>query len=93
MSSDITIRRSTDADRAQLAQLAELDSRSAPEGDAMLGFVGDELWAALDVESGTAVADPFHPTAELLELLRVSVGERRHNTFGLRAFRHVAEAA
>ena len=94
MDSEITIRNSTEADRAAIARLAALDSREAPAGEAMLAFVDDELRAAVGLGSGKAVADPFHPTAELVELLRVSAGQPERATgFGLRAFRHAAQAA
>jgi len=72
MSSEITIRSSTDADRAEIARLAALDSREAPAGDLVLGFVDEELLAAVEARSGETVADPFHRTAELVELLRAA---------------------
>lgn len=72
MDSRITIRHSTDMDRAEIARLAALDSRDAPAGDAMLGFVNDELQAAVALKSGDAVADPFRRTADLVELLRTA---------------------
>jgi hypothetical protein len=94
MSSEITIRSSTKADRAQIAQLAELDSHEAPAGDAMLAFVDDQLWAAVELDSGQAIADPFHPTAELIELLRMRAGQpEQAGGIGLRTFRHAAQAA
>jgi hypothetical protein len=95
MRSEITIRRSTEADRTAIARLAELDSRSAPAGDALLAFVDDELRAAVALDTGVAVADPFHPTAELVQLLRVQSGQRlgRTHLLGLPAWRHAAEAA
>jgi hypothetical protein len=91
----ITIRHSTEADRREIGRLAELDSRSAPSGDALLGFIDGELRAAVALDSGDAVADPFHPTAELVQLLRMRAGQQnRHIGFiGLRAWRHAAETA
>jgi hypothetical protein len=94
MSGQITIRHSTDADQADIGRLAALDSRHAPSGDVMLAFVDDELRAAVGMGSGEAVADPFHPTADLVELLRLSAGQpERAAGFGLRAFRHAAQTA
>ncbi len=94
MGNEITIRNATDVDRAQIARLAQLDSSEAPTGDLMLGFVDDELWAAVALDSGKTVADPFQPTAELVELLRLSAGQPERATgFGLRAFRHAAQTA
>jgi hypothetical protein len=70
MNDIITIRRSTEADRAAITRLAQLDDRPAPGGDALLGFVGGELRAAVSLNGGGAVADPFHRTADLVDLLR-----------------------
>ncbi len=71
MNDAIIIRRSTDDDRAAILALAALDSRPAPAGDALLAFAGRELRAALPLDGGTPVADPFHPTAEVVDLLRL----------------------
>ena len=73
MNNPITIRRSTTGDAAAVARIAALDSGRAPEGDALLAFVGGELRAVLPLDGGRALADPFHRTAELVELLRYSV--------------------
>jgi hypothetical protein len=93
MSGQITIRSSTDADQAEIARLAALDSRQAPKGDVMLAFVDDELRAALGLGSNDAIADPFHPTADLVELLRMSAGQQDNHGLGLRAFRHAIQTA
>ena len=71
MEEPIIIRRSTQEDRVAILELAALDSRPAPEGEALLAFIGRELRAALPLDGGAPVADPFHRTAELVELLRV----------------------
>jgi hypothetical protein len=84
----ITIRRSTTNDRDALGQLAELDSSSRPEGDALLAFDGGELVAALPLNGGEAIADPFHRTADVVELLRVRAGQGGHSLRDhLRGFR------
>jgi hypothetical protein len=86
MNNPITIRRSTSGDAAAVARIAALDSGRAPEGDAMLAFVGGELRAALPLDGGRPLADPFHRTAELVELLRYSVepdGAPRKRRIGL----------
>jgi hypothetical protein len=67
----LTIRRADSADAGALVRLAALDSAYPPTGDALLAEVGDELWAAIDVESGTAIADPFKPSGDLVDLLRL----------------------
>jgi hypothetical protein len=94
MDGAITIRLSTQADQEQIVRLAALDSSRPPFGEVALAFVDGELRAAVALESGHAVADPFHPTAEVVELLRMSARQPDRATgFGLRAFRQAPEAA
>ena len=68
--STLTIRKASETDGVALHDLAQLDSSRAPRGDVLVAQVGSELWAAVEVESGAAVADPFRPSADLVELLR-----------------------
>jgi hypothetical protein len=70
----LTIRPADLADLAGLDRLAALDSASPPTGDVLVAEVGGELWAALEIDSGTAIADPFRPSGELVELLRLHAG-------------------
>jgi hypothetical protein len=77
MNNPITIRRSTPCDAAAVARIAALDSGHAPDGEAMLAFVGGELRAVLPIDGGRPLADPFHRTADLVELLRYSVERGR----------------
>jgi hypothetical protein len=86
MNNAITIRRSTARDAAEIIRIAALDSGHAPEGDAMLAFVDDELRAVLPLDGGRPLADPFHRTAELVALLRYSApddGSRTRRRFHL----------
>jgi hypothetical protein len=81
----LTIRRADAADALALHRLAALDSSDPPTGDALLAEVGNELWAAVEVDTGAAIADPFRPSGELVDLLRLRAslakgaerGERR----------------
>jgi hypothetical protein len=68
---EITIRLSGPEDSAAILRLAELDGRRAPSGESILAIVGGELRAALALGGREVVADPFWPTTELVELLRV----------------------
>jgi hypothetical protein len=67
----IAIRRSTSEDREAILRLAALDGREPPASDSLLAFVGAELRVALPLGTGEPIADPFHGTAELVELLRL----------------------
>jgi len=82
----LTIRRATAADASAVRRLAELDSAFPPTGDVLLAEMGDELWAALSVDTGAAVADPFRPSADLVDLLRLRAdGSEARTNRGLRA--------
>jgi hypothetical protein len=79
MTGAITIRSATDADAAAIRDLALLDGGSAPTGDALLAFVDGQLRAAVGRADGAAVADPFHLTADIVELVRARARlERPH---------------
>ena len=80
MNNPITIRRSTTGDDDDVARIAALDSGRAPGGDAMLAFVGGELRAVLPLDGGRPLADPFHRTAELVELLRYTAADGHDRT-------------
>ena len=67
----ITIRLSTADDRPAILRLAELDGRNAPAGELLLAMVCGELRVALALESRETIADPFFPTAGLIDLLRI----------------------
>jgi hypothetical protein len=70
MTDAITITHSTEAEVEDVWRLALLDDRRAPAGPALLAYVDGELRAAVGLVDGQAIADPFHPTAELVEILR-----------------------
>lgn len=42
-----------------------------PSGDVLIAEVSPEPRAAIEVATGAAIADPFRPTAQLVELLAV----------------------
>jgi hypothetical protein len=73
----LTIRRAAARDLAAVADLAALDSASPPTGEVLLAEVGHELWAAIELDSGAAIADPFRPSGDVVELLRFRA-ERAH---------------
>ena len=72
----LTIRRAEVADSDALDRLAALDSAFPPTGAALVAEVGGELWAAIELGSGTAIADPFRPSGDLVDLLRLHAHER-----------------
>jgi hypothetical protein len=74
---NITIRVATAADQAAVRRVAALDSAFPPTGEVLLAEAGAELWAAVSVDTGHAVADPFRPSADLVELLRLRAARLR----------------
>jgi hypothetical protein len=68
----LTIRMAVSTDATALSRLAQLDSARAPgpsPAPMLVAEVGGELRAALPLDGGRAVADPFQWTAELVALL------------------------
>jgi hypothetical protein len=76
MTSPLVLRPATSADFDGLERLAALDSARPLTGDVLVAAAGGELRAALSLDSGRAVADPFWPSADLVVLLRAAAGER-----------------
>lgn len=70
MTASFTIRMAYPDDSSALNRLATLDSRRLPSGPLLVAEVDGELWAAVALEDGEAVADPFHPSGPLVALLR-----------------------
>ena len=65
----VTIRPAREADARALSRLATLDSAAVPAAPVLVAEIDGALVAAVGAVSGEAVADPFEPTAEALELL------------------------
>ena len=88
---DVVIRLATACDRAALSALATLDETVVPAGRALVAEVDGTLRAALPLDGGRPFADPFSPTAELVDLLELRAkqlaGPRRQRRFGRLAFR------
>jgi hypothetical protein len=89
MTSPLVIRPASTADTAALERLAALDSARPLTGEVMLAYAGGDIRAALSLQTGRVVADPFYKSAELVELLRAATGERRPR----RSWRRRAERA
>jgi hypothetical protein len=70
----IVIRPGAPADRLALERLAQLDSTRPPAEDVLVAERAGALVAAVGIESGTVIADPFRPTADVTAMLTV----RRH---------------
>jgi hypothetical protein len=65
----ITIRQSTDSDVRELRRLAELDSTRPLSGPALIAEHGGHAVAAVSLDGRRSIADPFLPTADVVEML------------------------
>ena len=70
----LVLRRAAAQDATALTRLAQLDGAARPSGPMLVAELDDEIVAAVPFEGGRAIADPFLPTAELVELLRLQAG-------------------
>jgi hypothetical protein len=66
----LTLRIARPADDLAVRRLAQLDSSRPPSGRVLLAVVGSEAVAALGVDSGSVVADPFRRTAGVVAVMR-----------------------
>lgn len=71
MGDRVTVRTAAPADGAGIRRLAALDSKHAPDGPVLVAEVDGELVAAVPFGAGAAIADPFKPTADLVNLLKL----------------------
>jgi hypothetical protein len=84
----ITLRSARPDDADALRRLAALDSRPLPSGRLLLAEEDGVLRAALSLETGAAIADPFARTDHLCALLRRHAERRTASagwSVGLRA--------
>lgn len=65
----VTIRYGFPDDARALSRLAALDCAAVPRGPLLVADVEGELRAALSLADGSVIADPFHASAPLVELL------------------------
>jgi hypothetical protein len=92
----ITIRRATELDETALARLAALDSAPVPANPVLIAESNGQLRAALSLNDGTTIADPFHATAAIVELLLIFAApslERRGTASRLRRLRRIRKLA
>jgi hypothetical protein len=66
----IAIRTASSSDVDALTRLAALDEAPVPAGRVLVATIAGELSAAVAVETGESIADPFVPTADAVALLR-----------------------
>jgi hypothetical protein len=73
-SSEITIRAARAEDKSELARVAGRDTEAMPADPLLVAKVGSDVRAAISLTDGSVIADPFHRTAELVEMLKIRGG-------------------
>ena len=73
----LVIRETAASDAAALLALAQRDSREVPTGRMIVAEVAGVMRAAVAIDSGRTIADPFQPTTEFLTLLRARARQLR----------------
>jgi hypothetical protein len=85
----LAIRAARADDAVALKRLAQLEGRRQPTllSRVLVAEVGGELVAALPLDGGEAIADPFRQTAQLVAILKLQAGQLRLDgpRVGLRA--------
>jgi hypothetical protein len=77
---DVVIRRAEGDDSRRLRRLAELDSADLPASPTLVAEVDGVLVAALPLNGGRAIADPFVSTSPLVSLLELRASQLRPAT-------------
>ena len=73
-SAEITIRAARAEDMDEIARVAGRDTHDLPAQPLMVAKVGDDVRAAISLVDGAFVADPFHRTSELVQMLKIRAG-------------------
>jgi hypothetical protein len=73
----VSVRLARPTDDRELQELAELDSGRVPAGTVLVAEVQGALRAAISIETGVVVADPFSRTATLVDLLALRAAQVR----------------
>jgi hypothetical protein len=73
----VTVRRFSEPDIDGIRLLAALDGKQIPLGGILVAEQAGEVVAALPLDGGEALADPFRPTADIVALLRLRARQLR----------------
>jgi hypothetical protein len=80
----VVLRPAHQGDHAALRRLAALDSAAPLAGRILLAERDGEISAALELRTGRSIADPFRPTAGLVDLLEARAALLRRAALGRR---------
>ena len=75
---EVTIRHAEIVDAPALRRLAQLDSQSPITGPSVIVEVDREPWAAVELDTGRVIADPFRPSSHVAQAAQAhAAGLRR----------------
>ena len=72
---DLTLRLATADDARRVRMLAQLDSAQVPSGPVLIAEIDGRLLAALPLDGGAPIADPFRRSAGVVQLLRMRAAQ------------------
>jgi hypothetical protein len=75
----VVIRPAEPRDARSLARIAGRDSKLVPDGPLVVAEAGGEIVAAVALDGGATIADPFRPTAALVSLLELRAAQLRRS--------------
>lgn len=73
----VVIRSALRSDEVAVRRLAELDGGHVPEGEVLVAELQGELVAAVGLDGGGPVADPFRPSGDIARLLELRADQLR----------------
>ena len=80
--SEITVRLADYTDARALLDLAALDSAQVPAGDLVVAESDGEIVAAMPLDGGSPIADPFRGTALIVQMLELRAAQIRSRSGG-----------
>jgi hypothetical protein len=80
----VVIRSGVASDDAEVARLAELDGGHVPAGATLVAELRGRVVAAISLDGGRAIADPFRPTGDIARLLELRASQLRDAARGSR---------
>ena len=84
--SEVVIRQARGDEAGALADLALLDEAEMPAGPALVAEVDGSIRAALPLDGGRPIADPFRRTSNLIALLEARASQLSREAGGRRRF-------